>query len=479
MADGPALKWRMVDVESLSPDGRVLAAALELAVPAQWSRLGRDGNLLWGECRSSASRRPQLYRVAADLTPEKPSASGLHCSCPSRKRPCKHALGLLFLAGLESFESGAPGADPVEWVRAARGPKRAESPGKGRGVQSEPGAKGPSLKRENSRRAADRMARVRTGLAHLERWMSDLLQTGLAGLAAAPDSFQEDCERIASLLVDHQASGLARRLRRLAGSRPAVGRPIGSEGSGAAGWPELLLGEFAALQLAIESFHSIHRLSEAEQSDLRAFIGWSRRREEALATPEIIDRWLVLGSVLEREPPLLVSRTWLTGLGTGRSALLLDHVPEMSVRPVPPIQIESRRPGTVLSGGLHFFPSGSPLRALPGALIESRRGGTPPKQEVEAALRHFAVALAGNPWLDLHPTLLAGVVPARSGDRWWVVDLQGAALPLSVAGRAEMTGWRLLALGGAAPLDLFGEWDGCSFRPLTALVGRRLVVLPA
>jgi hypothetical protein len=46
-------------------------------------------------------------------------------------------------------------------------------------------------------------------------------------------------------------------------------------------WSERLLEEFAVLQLAVESFRSIHTLEEAAQADLRTFIGWSRRSEGA------------------------------------------------------------------------------------------------------------------------------------------------------------------------------------------------------
>ena len=38
-------------------------------------------------------------------------------------------------------------------------------------------------------------------------------------------------------------------------------------------------------------------------------------------------------------------------------------------------------------------------------------------------------------------------------------------------------GWHLLALSGGHPLDVFSEWDGFSFWPLTVLADGRLVAL--
>src|SRR5213082_3012500 len=74
-------------VTALAPDASSAAAAKKLATPAAWRGLGQSAAALWGECQGTA-----LYQVRvalADLTAK--------CSCPSRKLPCKHSLGLLLL----------------------------------------------------------------------------------------------------------------------------------------------------------------------------------------------------------------------------------------------------------------------------------------------------------------------------------------------------------------------------------------------
>lgn len=480
MDNAASLKWRTIDVEALCPDTSVRDAAQELAISTRWSRLGCDGAIVWGECRGGDRRPDKVYRVAVDQTPDKPTASKLYCSCPSRKRPCKHALGLLLLAGLERLEQGVPGADPVEWVRAASRQGRREGKRVAPGTPIPVGVTLPtpsvSARTSSGRSAANREARVRAGLDDLERWLGDLIDRGLAAGLRAGGALDEDCELMASRLVASQAPALARRLRRLISIKTAA--QTAADGALEADWAERTLEELGMLQLAVESFRSLHRLSEVEQADLRVFVGWSRRREEALATPGIHDRWLVLGSTLEREPPLVVSRTWLTGLKTDRPALLIDY--EAGSEPGEHGEVNvSIRPGMVLSGELHFFPSGAPLRALPGKMVRAARSGAASPVTIGDALRRFAVALAGNPWLDLYPFFLAGVVPAKVSGQWLVVDRHWAGLPLSSEGRSALTGWRLLALGGAEPLDLFGEWDGRVFRPLTAFRDQRPVVMPA
>jgi len=77
-------------VQRLAPDDRALQAARDLVRKRSFQDLGRssDGTWLLGRCKGSA-----VYEVSVDLGPE--SGPVGRCSCPSRKFPCKHALGLM------------------------------------------------------------------------------------------------------------------------------------------------------------------------------------------------------------------------------------------------------------------------------------------------------------------------------------------------------------------------------------------------
>src|SRR5260221_12147944 len=79
-------------VLALAPDAASAKAGQGLANPGKWVSLGRGGRSVWGECQGSGQTP---YRTQADL-----SGPAFHCSCPSRKFPCKHGLGLpLIFAG--------------------------------------------------------------------------------------------------------------------------------------------------------------------------------------------------------------------------------------------------------------------------------------------------------------------------------------------------------------------------------------------
>ena len=72
---------------ALAPDTSSQRAAAGLAGASPWSGWGASGELVWGSCAGSGK---DPYQVAVDL-----AGPAYRCSCPSRKFPCKHALGLL------------------------------------------------------------------------------------------------------------------------------------------------------------------------------------------------------------------------------------------------------------------------------------------------------------------------------------------------------------------------------------------------
>ena len=104
----------------IAPDGKSVKAALELMQRGAFAspRISADGVRLQARCQGSGSHP---YAVEVDLSDPRHPRTG--CTCPSPKHPCKHALGLLFLAmrSPESFEGATPGTAKVELLgRRAR-----------------------------------------------------------------------------------------------------------------------------------------------------------------------------------------------------------------------------------------------------------------------------------------------------------------------------------------------------------------------
>ena len=420
-------------VLALAPDASAASAARKLGVAKPWTGLGRSERALWGECQGSA-----LYQVRVDLTD-----MATKCSCPSRKFPCKHALGMLLLAA-SSPPLFAASPHP-EWVSDWLG-RRASSAERKEARAAEP-AKAPDPAAQ-AKRAEQRLARVRKGVDALDLWMCDLIRNGLAAAQS-----QAPWEAQAARLVDAQAPALASRVRRLA-------EVDGKDGQ----WTVRALGELGKIALLTHAFRRIDVLPAPLRSDVRQMIGWTFTQEEVAESGEAVnDEWLVTGQWVEDADRVRVQRSWLVGSRTSRTALVL----QFSAGGAP--FGENVIPGTAFEADLVYWPSASPLRATIRARVGSQRvwtGRLPGFDRVDAFLASVAEATARMPWHERAVACLRGVTPIHLGTRGRIVrDVDGNALPL-----APLDAWPLFALSGGSPVDLAAEWDGDTLVPLAAVV---------
>lgn len=422
-------QWTVDQVLALAPDAASAKNGRGLATRQKWVSLGRQNSVVWGECQGSG-KNP--YQTQIDL-----SEPAFRCSCPSRKFPCKHGLGLFLLLAEQPEEVAE--ADPPAWVanwiasRSQRAEKKTEQQTKRQEKNADPVAQ--------AKRATERQRKVSAGIQELRLWLEDRVRQGLATLPQEPYGMWDG---IAARMVDAQAPGLARQLRELAG--------IVHSG---ANWHDRVLERLGRLYLLIEGFERIETLPAAVQADLRTQIGWSLGQEEVLAGLAHSDLWLVVGQRTEEEERLRSRRTWLYGIANQMPALLLDFAHGQQ-----PFE-QTLVPGTGLEAELAFYPSAYPLRALIKTRQESAMlSKAPPGSEsIGAAIAHYSQALANCPWIERFPLLLTDVTPHLDAQNWLLQDQHGALLPLSPHMESNQ-GWQLLALSGGQPLTLFGEWNG-------------------
>ncbi|MBT8224811.1 MAG: SWIM zinc finger family protein [Dactylosporangium sp.] len=470
MADDVARHRAADQVLALAPDAASQRAAWRLASADAWAETGsadqpggRPG-IVWGLARGSG-RLP--YQTAVDL-----AGPTSRCSCPSRKYPCKHALGLLLWWSAGEVPGGAaPG-----WVRAWQAERAARETNTATGgsvsaaVVSDavvsgtaPGAGG---RRPGERALAARRQQIAGGLADLDLWLLDQARAGIARLSAAG---YEPWDSVAARLVDAKATALASTVRRLA----AI-----------AGDPDRLLTELGLLRLLIAGFRRIEDLPEDLAATVLARCGMPVSTEAVLSVrPPARDSWHVVGIREEREEQLRVRRVWLRGERTGRSALLLGFSgPRRSPGADPAADADLKTgsdlmPGTRVEADLCFYPGAQPLRAL---IAHRHRaplpGAAPSGTAIDTALDQHAAALARDPWLERWPMVLAEVVPV-AGDaagQWFVAERQGSALPLDLTGTDP---WRLVGAAGGSPTTIAAEWSAAGLRPLTAWPDNRVVPL--
>ncbi|MEU7413243.1 SWIM zinc finger family protein [Streptomyces sp. NPDC042638] len=434
------VRWTADQVLALAPDATSRTAGSRLGAAGPWSGTGSGEGSVWGLCKGSGSTP---YRTVVDLAG--PAGPAYRCSCPSRKFPCKHALGLLLLW---TGDDGAvpAGGQPPDWAGQWLADRRGH--GGGKGAREEGGSGTGRADPEAARRRAERRAeRVTAGATELEQRLSDLLRGGLATAERAGYGLWEET---AARMVDAQAPGLAARVREL-GAIPASG----------AGWPARLLEECALLHLLDQGWLRRDRLPDALAATVRSRLGLPTAPDG----PPVRDHWLVLAQYDAVDPKLTTRRIWLHGAGTGRTRLLLSYgaagrAPELSL-PV----------GLALEAELSPYPGAGQSRA---ALVERFAEPAPapavfrpPGVTTAEATSRYGEALREDPWLESVPVTLGRVVPVPDGDRWQLADADtDAALPLAARSRPGV--WRLVALSGGAPVTVFGECGHRGFTPLTA-----------
>ncbi|WP_432076449.1 SWIM zinc finger family protein [Streptomyces wuyuanensis] len=432
------VRWTAEQVLDLAPDAASRKAGSRLGTADPWSETGGSGaGAVWGLCKGSGSRP---YATVVDT-----SGPAYKCSCPSRKFPCKHALGLLLLwAGDEGTvpDAEAPGW-AEEWLAGRRTHERRQEDRAPDGERT-PRTADPEAAR---RRAERRAARITSGATELEQRLADLLR---GGLAAAERSGYGPWEETAARMVDAQAPALAGRVREL-GAIPGSGQ----------GWPVRLLEESALVHLLDRAWLGMDRLPESLAATVRTRVGLTAPAEG----PAVRDDWLVLAQYDSADARLTTRRIWLYGRGTGRTALLLSfgaggRAPQLALPP-----------GLMIDAEIVPYAGAGQLRAE----LRERFGAPvpieapPPGGSTEDALAAYGRALRDDPWLDSWPVTLTDVIPVPSDDGWQLADARvPQALPIAPTAPSRAGLWRLVALSGGGPVTVFGECGHRGFAPLAA-----------
>jgi len=436
-------EWTSERVLALAPDPSSASAGQSLANTRKWSALGRSDRAIWGLCQGSG-KTPYQSRV--DL-----AEPAFKCSCPSRKFPCKHGLGLLLVFAKDA--ASLPVGDEPDWVaewidgRSERAQKTLE--------RTAAVAEKPVDVESQTKRAAQREARVRDGVTGCRMWLEDLVRRGLA--AAQADS-SADWERAAARLVDAQASGLASYVRRIAGTV--------SSGSG---WDVRATDLIGQLHLLLCAAERLDDLPADLAGDVRVALGRSQSRDEALGSEGVEDRWTAIGQVIEEDERFRVARTWLAGHRTKRRALILEFAAGGQ-----PLE-RAIAAGAVFEGELRFYPSRLPLRAIVAARSDALPAPSEPapplSETVDEGLGRYAEALASNPWLTRWPLVLSQARPLREDAGWLIVDDDDRGLPLRGSFTQGLQLWRLVAATGGSPATIVIEWNGTSALPIALLGG--------
>ncbi|PSL45517.1 SWIM zinc finger protein [Chitinophaga niastensis] len=419
-------------VLAMAPDESSRKSGKDLANPAKWVSKGISENALWGECQGSGSKPYQTQIDTGNMA--------FKCSCPSRKFPCKHGLGLLLLHARQQqlFTVQAPPAWVSEWLA-----KRAEKEEKKAEQAAAP--EKPVDTAAQTKRLQARQQKVSDGVEELLRWIKDIIRNGIMAIPEKDRAFWENMTR---RMVDAQAPGLAGMLRELSGINYYQ-----------EGWQTAFMDQLLRIYLVIQGYQHIDTLPAALQADVRSLIGFAQAQEELKEQTGITDTWQVLGKQTTEEDKLIVERYWLYGVNTQRTALILQfYVRNQGTATL------ALTPGGTIQAELVYYPSAAPLRAL----IKSQIAAAPNHsfqgyarwQEVMAAQTAISAQL---PVYNDQVYTIANLTLVWHQEQWWLQDSHQQLMRIRNGFRHT---WKLLALSGGMPLHMAVTGRETQYEPM-------------
>ncbi len=428
-------------VEALAPDASSLKTGKDLAYLPKWVTLGISDRALWGEVQGSG-KNPYQTQVDGNSTAFK-------CSCPSRKFPCKHGLGLLFLFAENVGDFKKTDTEPAwvkEWMdkrqeKAEKMDKQDPSVSEAKTVDLED-KKAQLAAKNKAKTQDDRLANAQSGAAELELWLKDLLRNGFLSI---PEKGTGYFEKTAARMVDAKAGGLANFVRGFNKINYYNG----------ATWQSDVLEQAAKTFLTLEGFKNLENLDPAlvphwagVSDDIKSLVGWPTKQKELLEdenAENVTDDWLVLTRIVETEDDLIIQKHYLLGLNSHRFALILDFVHKS--QPLPRVLV----PATATKATLVFQPSNAVFRR---AFIKNQGANTPkivsefePLPNWSAAQHDIVQHLQNYPWADDFPQIIADLTLASNENAWFLKDTEGGILKVNPQFSEEKI-WQLLAVSG-------------------------------
>lgn len=406
-------------ITQLAPDEASVKAGKGLVNKSKWPLLQFSDRAIWGHCQGSG-KTP--YLAIVDTT-----NIAFKCSCPSRKFPCKHGLGILYLyvSNTTLFEA----AEEPEWVTAWLSKREEKAEKKEQKVKSD------TLVDEvaQAKRQASRHQKVLDGIEDLQVWMNDLLRGGLLNV---PERAYSLFDTIARRMVDAQAPGLAGRLR-----------AIQTINFYTESWKYELTDKLSKLYLLTESYKNLEQLPDDWKNEIRTQIGYPQAKEDVMAGEAVVDRWMVLHKRNRKVNDLSTDTYWLYGLKTGRFALYLSfNVPGT----LPEYTLLS---GSTYDGELCFYQGVYSLRALFKSVALSGQAFTPSYYEnLSVATRRYRDAVTQNPLSEDIPVLVDGLKLIVVGNQFFILDANSMSLPVQLNETIRID---LLAITGGKPFAAF------------------------
>lgn len=413
---------------ALAPDEASKKAGKDLSTPSKWVSKGMNEQAIWGECQGSGSKP---YQTQVDIV-----SLAFKCSCPSRKFPCKHGLGLLLFNARQNaaFTDNTAPAWVADWLakRTEKVEKKAEQVDK------------PVDEEAQAKRLQAREQLVEDGISELLLWLQDIVRKGIIHL---PQNGSASFDNMAKRMIDAKAPSIANMVKSL-----------GRINFYKDGWESHFLQQLTQIYLVIAAFKNRNEPKRLYDTDIKTQIGFIQNQEALKEQTGIEDYWLVLGKQTTEEDNVTTERNWLYGTTSKQYALVL----QFSVRGQG--ITFTLTPGMCVQAELVFFPSIIPLRAIIKKQIASNHValsiGLANWQEATALLASQKAQL---PFTTTSLLIVQQLTPVCINNQWFLQDSLQAIMPIH---QAENVIWKLLAISGGQGLQMAVLAQQHSFLPI-------------
>ncbi len=446
------MEWTIEKVAALATDAGTVNRGKKLALSSKWQLFASNRRALWGECKGSGSTP---YYVKIDL-----NGPAFGCTCPVRKLPCKHIMGLFFLYAQQSH-SFTPVKDPPQWVKDWIDKRDAKVSPQPTAVKKRSSQEIEKAKKAKAKREEKRLARMQAGVDELELWLMDLVRQGFANIDVNKRDFWEQA---AAKMMDAQLPRLSYFMKETA--EIVLKSDV---------WMDQLTERVGELYLLVKAFRNLDHLHADMREEVFNTLGRTVKKSEVLEeNPLHKDKWIVLAKKEEMDlESRQIRRLWLQGVDTKQSALILDYAFGNAGFD------QQYVVGSVLEGELAYYPASLKQRAVlqQSSLIDFSINQLPDtSKSIDEFLANYAKALQLNPWVAQIPVVLEEVIPFRDEyDRYYLKDKDHKVLPLANL-RAHAI-WRILAVSGGQPITVIGEWDGRAFEALSICADLKIEAL--
>jgi hypothetical protein len=404
---------------SLAPDESSRKSGKDLANPSKWVSKGINEQALWGECQGSGSKP---YQTQVDI-----SNVAFKCSCPSRKFPCKHGLGLLLLYSRtkKDFTNNTSPEWVNEWI--SKRLQKEEKKATAATTEEKPVDEAAQAKRQLARQQ-----KVADGMEELRLWIKDIVRNGILDMPSKEFAWFEN---MGKRMVDAQAPGLA-----------GMVRALGETNFYEEGWQSIFLDQLLSIYLVTEGYKNSPAVDPALQQDIRSMVGFVQNQDEIKEQTGITDTWLVLAKHLTEVDQLTTERNWLYGTKSNQYALVLQFIVRGTAVPL------TFSPGMYVQAELVFFPSVSPIRALvKRQMATNSESAFTPFTNWQQVAESETQLNSRFPVRGERPYIVQELTPVQYNNQWWLQDASHNMMQLK---NEQKYIWKLLSLSGGNALNM-------------------------